>query len=101
VLRQVCCKQRSLPPDGKTLIANASTNPDLFWALKGGGVGTFGVVTKVTLATYELPKFFGRVGGLITAISDAAFRNLIGEFMGFYHEALFNPHWGGGLFPVR
>src|ERR1700738_5105382 len=47
--------------DGKLLIANACTNPDLFWALKGGGGGSFGVVTKVTLATYDLPAYFGRV----------------------------------------
>src|ERR1700739_3266914 len=47
--------------DGKVLIRNASTNPDLFWALKGGGGGSLGVVTKVTLATYDLPAFFGRV----------------------------------------
>ena len=37
--------------DGKVLIANGCTNPDLFWALKGGGGGSLGVVTKVTLAT--------------------------------------------------
>jgi hypothetical protein len=80
--------------DGKVLTANSSTNPDLFWALKGGGGGSFGVVTKVTLATYELPAFFGRVQGLIKANSDAAFRTLIGAFMGFYRESLFNPHWG-------
>src|SRR5271168_5269029 len=29
--------------DGKVRIANACTNPDLFWALKGGGGGSFGV----------------------------------------------------------
>src|SRR6202041_1676484 len=28
--------------DGSVLIANACTNPDLFWALKGGGGGSFG-----------------------------------------------------------
>jgi hypothetical protein len=28
--------------DGQVRIANACTNPDLFWALKGGGGGTFG-----------------------------------------------------------
>ena len=80
--------------DGQVLIANACSNPDLFWALKGGGGGSFGVVTKVTLATYELPAFFGRVQGLIKANSDVAFRKLIGEFMRFYHETLFNRHWG-------
>jgi FAD/FMN-containing dehydrogenase len=31
--------------DGKVRIANACSNPDLFWALKGGGGGTFGVVS--------------------------------------------------------
>lgn len=80
--------------DGQVLIAKACSNPDLFWALKGGGGGSFGVVTKVTLATYELPAFFGRVQGIIKANSDVAFRKLIGEFMRFYHETLFNRHWG-------
>ena len=42
--------------DGEVKIANACTNPDLFWALKGGG-GGFGVVTRVTLRTHELPIF--------------------------------------------
>ena len=32
--------------DGKIRIANACTNADLFWALKGGGGGTFGVVSR-------------------------------------------------------
>src|SRR5664279_1617302 len=35
--------------DGYVRIANACNNPDLFWALKGGGGGSFGVVTKLTL----------------------------------------------------
>ncbi len=28
--------------DGRLRIANACTTPELFWALKGGGGGTFG-----------------------------------------------------------
>ncbi|HEY7473015.1 MAG TPA: FAD-dependent oxidoreductase, partial [Gemmatimonadota bacterium] len=31
--------------DGHVRVANACAEPDLFWALKGGGGGTFGVVT--------------------------------------------------------
>lgn len=80
--------------DGEVRIANACTNPDLFWALKGGGGGTFGVVTKVTLRTRELPEFFGGVFGAIRARSDAAFRKLIAKALAFYEERLFNPHWG-------
>jgi FAD/FMN-containing dehydrogenase len=56
--------------DGKVRITNACSNPDLFWALKGGGGGSFGVVTKVTLRTHELPEFFGYVGGRIKAQSN-------------------------------
>src|ERR1700728_3315598 len=36
--------------DGEIRIANACSNPDLFWALKGGG-GGFGGVTRVTVRT--------------------------------------------------
>jgi FAD/FMN-containing dehydrogenase len=80
--------------DGEVRAANACTNPDLFWAIKGGGGGSLGVVTKVTLRTRELPAFFGVVDLTIKAASDAAFRRLVGQFIGFYHESLFNPHWG-------
>jgi FAD/FMN-containing dehydrogenase len=80
--------------DGAVRIANAHTNPDLFWALKGGGGGTFGVVTRMTLRTHELPEFFGGVFGEITASTDAAFKALVTRFVAFYRERLFNPHWG-------
>ena len=80
--------------DGKVRTVNACTDPDLFWSLKGGGGGTFGVVTRVTLATHELPEFMGGAEGRIRAKSDAAFRRLVGEFLRFYERALLNPHWG-------
>jgi hypothetical protein len=49
--------------DGRVRVVNECNHPDLFWALKGGGGGTFGVVTRVTLRTHELPRFFGAAGG--------------------------------------
>ena len=79
--------------DGEVRIANACTNPDLFWALKGGG-GGFGVVTRVTLRTHALPEFMGGVFVTIKATSDDAYRRLISKTVEFYAEALFNSHWG-------
>jgi FAD/FMN-containing dehydrogenase len=80
--------------DGKIRIANACRNPDLFWALKGGGGGSFGVVSKLTLRLRELPEFFGGVSFTVKATSDAAYKRLIRRFVGFYQDNLFNPHWG-------
>ena len=80
--------------DGRVRVVNACVEPDLFWALKGGGGGTFGVVTRLTLRTHELPKYFGGAGGKIKAQSDVAFAQLIRRFIDFYREKLFNPHWG-------
>jgi hypothetical protein len=80
--------------DGNIRIANACTNSDLFWALKGGGGGSFGVVSKVTLRVRELPAFFGGAGLKVKAAHDEAYRSLIREFVSFYGEQLFNDHWG-------
>jgi FAD/FMN-containing dehydrogenase len=79
--------------DGEVRTVNACSNPDLFWALKGGG-GGFGVVTRVTLRTHPLPEFFGGVSGTIKAASDDAYRRLIAKIVEFYAQALFNPYWG-------
>ena len=80
--------------DGQIRIANACTNPDLFWALKGGGGGSFGVVSKMTLRVHDLPEFFGAVNFTVKAASDDAYRRLLREFVSFYQEHLFNEHWG-------
>jgi FAD/FMN-containing dehydrogenase len=80
--------------DGVPRIANRCTNPDLFWALKGGGGGTFGVVTRLTLRVLDLPATFGAVNFTVRATSPAAFRRLIGLAVDFYAGALMNPHWG-------
>jgi FAD/FMN-containing dehydrogenase len=80
--------------DGQVRIANACINPDLFWGIKGGGGGSLGVVTRITLRTRNLPVDFGGVHGAVKAASDAAFQRLIGRFVGFYADNLVNPHWG-------
>jgi hypothetical protein len=62
--------------------------------LKGGGGGTFGVISKITLRLHALPEFAGGAFFTVKATSDAAFRHLLQQFIGFYKTSLFNDHWG-------
>jgi FAD/FMN-containing dehydrogenase len=80
--------------DGQIRIANPTNNPDLFWALKGGGGGSYGVISKVTLRVHDLPEHFGGANFKVKVSSDDAYRRLIRQFVSFYKENLFNDHWG-------
>jgi FAD/FMN-containing dehydrogenase len=62
--------------DGKMLRADAQENPDLFWAIRGGG-GNFGIATAFDYRLHPV----GRVlGGMI------AYRTPVGEFLRFYRD---------------
>lgn len=41
--------------DGSLIIANSHNNSDLFWALRGGGGSTWGVITSITVKAFKLP----------------------------------------------
>jgi FAD/FMN-containing dehydrogenase len=41
-------------PGGQAVTASNAENPDLFWALRGGGGGNFGVTTSLTFATFPV-----------------------------------------------
>ncbi|KAI9152342.1 putative FAD-linked oxidoreductase [Paramyrothecium foliicola] len=45
--------------DGKLRIANKIVNSDLFWAIRGGGGGTFGVVVQATWKAYPTVPMTG------------------------------------------
>lgn len=43
-------------PTGDLVVANECQDPDLFWAIRGGGGGTFGIVTEVVMKAYPTPN---------------------------------------------
>lgn len=54
--------------DGTHLVATPTQHSDLYWALNGGGSGTYGVVISVTVKAFE----DGIVGGAPIAFSQSA-----------------------------
>lgn len=64
--------------DGEIRTANREENPELFWALRGGG-GNFGVVTRFTFRLHEVGPMI--TGGLVVWGADRA-----GEVLATYRE---------------
>jgi FAD/FMN-containing dehydrogenase len=64
---------------GEQVRANAEENPDLFWAIRGGG-GNFGVVTSFLFRLHEVGTIFG--GPTFWALEDAP------EVLSAYREFL-------------
>jgi len=64
--------------DGEILVANSTQHRDLFWALRGGGGGTFGIVSKMTFLTHPSPGTVSVVSGAIRASNSADYRRLVG-----------------------
>ena len=63
--------------DGRFVKANADENPDLFWALRGGG-GNFGVVTSFTFKLHKIDMIYG--GPMLYELGEAA------EVMEWYRD---------------
>ncbi len=63
--------------DGNVLTASEDKNPDLFWALRGGG-GNFGVVTSLEFQLHPVGEIYG--GPIFYPVDRA------GEVMRFYRE---------------
>jgi FAD/FMN-containing dehydrogenase len=80
--------------DGVARTVNAWQEPELYFALRGGGGGTFGVVTRLTLRTHALPETFGAVMFEASAADDAAWKALVEQMLLFYRDKLHNPNWG-------
>jgi FAD/FMN-containing dehydrogenase len=62
--------------DGELLRADAETNPDLFWAIRGGG-GNFGVVTRFQFRLHDVDSIVG--GILILPASPDVIASFVAE----------------------
>jgi FAD/FMN-containing dehydrogenase len=67
-------------PDGEVRLVDADNEPDLFWAIRGGG-GNFGVVTRFKYRLHELTTVLG--GMLVLPASP----ELVQAFAGLASEA--------------
>jgi FAD/FMN-containing dehydrogenase len=67
--------------NGKFIKASATENPDLFWALRGGG-GNFGVVTAFTFKLHKIDTVYA--GPMLYELSDAV------DIMKWYRKFIVN-----------
>lgn len=80
-------------PDGEIHLANPCVNPDLFFAIRGGGGGTYGVVTEMVVKAYPSPKttmHTFQVMSLGNATASEYF-----DFIGFVHADMQRLKEGG------
>jgi hypothetical protein len=80
--------------NGRLLKASRTENPDLYWALSGGGGGTYGVVYSLTAKVH---LDFRVAGVVLNFTSDGISSNLYYEAIKEYHSIL--PTWtaAGGM----
>ena len=83
--------------DGRIVTASECENSDIFWALRGGGGGTFAVVTRVTMRTYPLPKNWGGCGGYEFAASVEAFPPMLAAVFRTINATQAEFGWGAGM----
>ncbi|MEE4024638.1 FAD-binding protein [Gordonia sp. PKS22-38] len=56
-------------PDGNPLRVSATSHPDIFWALRGGGSGSLGVITDVVIDLFPVSTVYA--GNLFYSAEDA------------------------------
>ncbi|KXN89767.1 hypothetical protein AN958_05307 [Leucoagaricus sp. SymC.cos] len=83
-------------PSGDHVVANAHNNDDLFWALRGGGAGSWGVVTSATYRTHELVPLTMSI--INVTFSDPQVAQTIGTEFIRLHPRLSDAGWGGYSF---
>ncbi|KAF9532809.1 isoamyl alcohol oxidase [Crepidotus variabilis] len=86
-------------PDGVLRTANACQNQDLFWALRGGGGSTFGVVLEGTMQVYPDQSF--QIANIIFPIGNLTITRGILSIFTDNATLLATQKWGGYLTPTN
>jgi hypothetical protein len=73
-------------PNGLVIVTNPCQNSDIFFAIRGGGGGTYGVVTEVVIKAFLTPKTTSHKFTLISLSKDTSVEFY--EFIGFLHAEL-------------
>ncbi|KAJ4322346.1 hypothetical protein N0V94_002455 [Neodidymelliopsis sp. IMI 364377] len=80
-------------PNSTIVLANPWQHPDIFFAIRGGGGGTYGVVTSVVLKTYPSPKTTMHVFSLSSLPKTT--KDEFWDTMGFLHADMQRLKEGG------
>lgn len=75
-------------PKGNHLTVNSKNHPDLYWALRGGGAGNFGIVTKYKFKIFDASAL--RVKQISFVFDVNLFEQVFDAFQSLNYE-----HWHG------
>ncbi|KAH7909424.1 hypothetical protein BJ138DRAFT_1155354 [Hygrophoropsis aurantiaca] len=78
---------------GQLLTVNSYQHPDLFWALRGGGGGTFGILTSVTYRTYPVLPVQAALFA-VNVSTPGVMQDFFAEFLRL-HPTFSDAGWGG------
>ncbi|GAB5587440.1 hypothetical protein Unana1_02340 [Umbelopsis nana] len=67
--------------DGQVVVANEAQHTDIFWALRGGGGGTYGVVIDATLKAFDGPSVVSLASFVTNAHNSSAMSLIMEDFI--------------------
>ncbi|KAF9697951.1 hypothetical protein EKO04_004506 [Ascochyta lentis] len=75
-------------PSGTVVTANPCLNTDIYWAIRGGGGGTYGVITSVVLKIHDTPKTTMHVFALSSLPATPPTSEEFWDTMGWLHTQM-------------
>ena len=81
--------------DGHIVVVNETSGADLFWALRGGGGGTFAVVASLTYRSWPAPEHAGTGAGQVSCPNTAKNQKMLALFLPILRDDLLRPEWSG------